>query len=320
MMSWKSVLVGVKEYALITLGILMYVVAWCIFLAPNNLVGGGVTGIASIIQYATHGKITIGYTYFAVNALLLLLATRTLGKGFGAKTIYAMVLASVGLNVFQSVIPHQVIQSLALDNGKLISSVVGAIMVGVGIGISMSQGGSSGGTDIIALMINKNHNISPGRLMMMMDVVIILSSMLFPSYTADGSLMPFTEKFITIIYGYLMVGIENMSLDMYLSGTKQSVQLFVLSKKYAEIADYISTELKRGVTVLDGKGWFTKQEAQVLMIITRRADLNIFLRAIKNIDPRAFLSVSNVMGVYGEGFDTIKGGGSIKRKKVSIKR
>ena len=239
MMSWKSVLVGVKEYALITLGILMYVVAWCIFLAPNNLVGGGVTGIASIIQYATHGKITIGYTYFAVNALLLLLATRTLGKGFGAKTIYAMVLASVGLNVFQSVIPHQVIQSLALDNGKLISSVVGAIMVGVGIGISMSQGGSSGGTDIIALMINKNHNISPGRLMMMMDVVIILSSMLFPSYTADGSLMPFTEKFITIIYGYLMVGIENMSLDMYLSGTKQSVQLFVLSKKYAEIADFV---------------------------------------------------------------------------------
>ncbi|MBQ7269705.1 MAG: YitT family protein [Bacteroidales bacterium] len=313
-MNWKKVLTGVKEYALITLGILMYVIAWCIFLAPNNLVGGGVTGIASIIQYATHGKITIGYTYFTVNAVLLLLAMKTLGRSFGAKTIYAMVLASVGLNVFQSIIPQEVIQSLALENGKLISSIIGAVMVGVGIGISMSQGGSSGGTDIIALMINKKRNISPGRLMMMMDVVIILSSMLFPSYTPDGTLMPFTEKFVTIIYGYLMVGIENMSLDMYLSGTRQSVQMFVLSKKYAEIADYITTELKRGVTVLDGKGWFTKQEAQVLMIITRRSDLNLFLRAIKSIDSRAFLSVSNVMGVYGEGFDAIKGG-AIKRKK-----
>ena len=313
-MDGKRILTGVKEYALITLGILMYVMAWCVFLAPNNLVGGGVTGIAAIIQYATHGKITIGYTYFTVNAVLLLLAMRALGKSFGAKTIYAMVLASVGLNVFQSIIPHEVIQSLALDNGKLISAVMGAIIVGVGIGISMSQGGSSGGTDIIALMINKKHNISPGRLMMMMDVVIILSSMLFPSYTEDGTLMPLTDKIVTIVYGYLMVGIENMSLDMYLSGTKQSVQLFVLSKKYAEIADYITTELKRGVTVLDGKGWFTKQQAQVLMIITRRSDLNLFLRAIKSIDSSAFLSVSNVMGVYGEGFDTIKGR-TIKRKK-----
>ncbi len=315
-MNWKVVLTGVKEYAVITLGILMYVLAWCIFLAPNNLVGGGVTGIAAIIQYATHGAVKIGYTYFAVNAVLLLLAMRSLGKSFGAKTIYAMIVASVGLSAFQDMIPQEVIQSLALDNGKLISSVVGAIFVGVGIGISMSQGGSSGGTDIIALMINKKRNISPGRLMMMMDVVIILSSMLFPSYTPDGKLMPFTEKFITIIYGYLMVGVENMALDMYLSGTKQSVQMFVLSKHYAEIADYITTELKRGVTVLDGKGWFTKQEAQVLMIITRRSDLNLFLRAIKSIDPRAFLSVSNVMGVYGEGFDTIKGA-SIKRKKKS---
>lgn len=315
-MDWKKILTGVKEYALITLGILLYVLAWCIFLAPNNLVGGGVTGIAAIIQYATHGTVKIGYTYFAVNAVLLMLAMRSLGKSFGAKTIYAMIVASLGLSVFQNVIPAEVIKSLALDNGKLISSLVGSILVGVGIGISMSQGGSSGGTDIIALMINKKRNISPGRLMMMMDVVIILSSMLFPSYTADGSLMPFTDKFITIIYGYLMVGIENMALDMYLSGSKQSVQMFVLSKKYAEIADYITTELKRGVTVLDGKGWFTKQEAQVLMIITRRSDLNLFLRAIKSIDPRAFLSVSNVMGVYGEGFDTIKGK-DIKRKKIS---
>lgn len=314
MISGKAFLNSVKEYALITFGILLYVIAWCIFLAPNNLVGGGVTGIASIVQYATHGKITIGYTYFTVNAVLLLISMRSLGKSFGAKTIYAMALASVGLSLFQELIPHELIKSLALDNGKFISSVVGALMVGVGIGISMSQGGSSGGTDIIALMINKKRNISPGRLMMMMDVVIILSSMLFPSYTPDGELMPFTEKFITIIYGYLMVGVENMALDLYLSGTKQSVQLFILSKKYAEIADCITREMRRGVTVLDGKGWYTKQEAQVLMIITRRSDLNLFLHAVKAIDPNAFLSVSTVMGVYGEGFDAIKGG-TLKRKK-----
>ena len=179
-------------------------------------------------------------------------------------------------------------------------------MVGVGIGLTMSQGGSSGGTDIIALIVNKYRNVSPGRMILLMDVVIILSSMLVPSYTADGALLPWTEKVTTVVYGFILVMVNSTVIDLYLSGSRQSVQVFILSKKYEQIADTITHELRRGVTVLDGKGWYTKHNTEVLMVITRKTDLSILLRAIKSIDPDAFLSVSSVTGVYGKGFDQIK--------------
>lgn len=302
----KSFWIVLKEYALITFGILLYVVGWSTFLVPNNLVGGGVTGIASIVQYATSGTIKIGYTYFAVNALLLIAALYFLGRNFGGKTIYAIIIASVGLNVVQSLIPAEIVKMLSLDNGKLMSTIMGGLMVGVGVGFTMSQGGSTGGTDIIALIINKYRNVSPGRMLLMLDTVIILSSLFFPSYTPSGELVPLPEKVTTVVYGFILVGIVSTVLDMYLAGSKQSVQLFILSKKYEEIADAITQDLHRGVTVLDGKGWYTKNSTEVLMVITRKADLNIMLRCIKSIDPGAFLSVSSVTGVYGQGFDTIK--------------
>ena len=304
--STKKVLTFIKEYFLVTVGITLYVLGWSIFLVPNNLVGGGVTGLASIIQYATHGAIKIGTTYFVLNIGLLIAAIFTLGKGFGGKTVYAIVLASVGLNLLQVIIPPEIPQILAIDNGKLMSTIMGGIIVGVGIGISMSQGGSTGGTDIIALIVNKYRNVSPGRMILAMDAVIILSSLLVPSYTAAGDLMPWPEKITTVVYGFILVVICSTVLDMYLAGSKQSVQLFILSEKYAEIADAITHELHRGVTVLDGKGWYTQKNTEVLMVMTRKTDLNILLRYIKNIDPNAFLSVSSVTGVYGKGFETIK--------------
>lgn len=305
-MNKKSVLTIFKEYSLITLGILLYVTGWAVFLVPNNLVGGGVSGVASIIQYGTRGFIKIGTTYFVINAILLVIALFTLGKSFGGKTVFAVILASVGLNVFQDLIPAEIIQTLAVDNGKLMSTIMGGIMVGVGIGLTMSQGGSSGGTDIIALIVNKYRNVSPGRMILLMDVVIILSSMLVPSYTADGALLPWTEKVTTVVYGFILVMVNSTVIDLYLSGSRQSVQVFILSKKYEQIADTITHELRRGVTVLDGKGWYTKHSTEVLMVITRKTDLSILLRAIKSIDPDAFLSVSSVTGVYGKGFDQIK--------------
>lgn len=305
-MNKKSILTIFKEYSLITLGILLYVTGWSVFLVPNNLVGGGVSGVASIIQYGTRGFIKIGTTYFVINAILLVIALFTLGKSFGGKTVFAVILASVGLNVFQDLIPAEIIQTLAIDNGKLMSTIMGGIMVGVGIGLTMSQGGSSGGTDIIALIVNKYRNVSPGRMILLMDVVIILSSMLVPSYTADGALLPWTEKVTTVVYGFILVMVNSTVIDLYLSGSRQSVQVFILSKKYEQIADTITHELRRGVTVLDGKGWYTKHSTEVLMVITRKTDLSILLRAIKSIDPDAFLSVSSVTGVYGKGFDQIK--------------
>ena len=304
--SKSKFLVSVKEYLLITVGILSYVLGWTIFLVPNNLVGGGVTGLSSIIQYATGGAVKIGYSYFAINVVLLIAALFLLGRSFGAKSVYAIILASVGLNVFQTVIPQDIVQTLAIDNGKLMSVIIGGIMAGVGIGITISQGGSTGGTDIIALIVNKYRNVSPGRMILSMDVVIILSSLLVPSYTPAGALVPFTEKIITVVYGLILITVCSTVLDLYLSGSKQSVQVFILSHKYQEIADTITRDLRRGVTALEGKGWYTQSEMQVLMVITRKTDLNILLKMIKSIDPDAFLSVSSVTGVYGKGFETIK--------------
>ena len=305
-MEAKKILRGIKEYFLITLGILLYVLGWAIFLVPNNLIGGGVTGIASIVQYATDGAVKMGYTYFVINAGLLIAALFVIGKNFGVKSVYAIILASVGLNVFQGIIPQSFIQSMALDNGKLMSTIMGGIMVGVGIGMSLSQGGSTGGTDIIALMINKYRNISLGRLILFMDVAIILSSLLVPSYTADGQLVPFVQKLTTVVYGLILIAVCTSVLDIYMAGSKQSVQLFVFSKKYQELADAITRDLHRGVTVLEGQGWYTKSEAHVLIVLMRKTDLSVVLRYIKSIDPDAFLSITSVSGVYGKGFDKIK--------------
>ena len=300
----NKALVFIKEYLLITLGILLYVLGWTVFLVPNNLVGGGVTGIASIIQYAT--GIKIGYSYFAINAVLLVAALFLLGRSFGAKTVYAIILASVGLNLFQTLIPHDIVQTLSLDNGKLMSVIIGGIMAGVGIGMTISQGGSTSGTDIIALIVNKYRNVSPGRMILGLDVVIILSSLLVPSFLPDGSQVPFTDKFVNVVYGLILISICSTVLDLYLSGSKQSVQLFILSHKYEEIADVVTRDLHRGVTALNGKGWYSKQDTQVLMVLTRKTDLKILLKMVKSIDPDAFLSVSSVTGVYGKGFETIK--------------
>lgn len=316
----KSALSVTREYAFITLGILMYVVGWTIFLVPNNLVGGGVTGVASIVQYATSGVLKIGYTYFAVNTILLVIALFTLGKGFGFKTVYAIILASVGLNLCQEIIPDAICQTLAVDNGKLMSVIMGGIMSGVGIGFCMSVGGSTGGTDIIALIVNKYRGVSPGRMILWMDVVIILSSLIVPSYTSSGELLPFTEKITTVVYGLILITVNSTVLDLFLQGSKQSVQLFILSRKYEEIADLITCDLHRGVTVLDGQGWYTKQSTHVLMVLTRKTDLNIMLKYIKSIDPDAFLSVSTVTGVYGRGFDQIRQGKAVPKSRKNIQK
>ena len=291
---------------------------------PNNLVGGGVSGISSMIQYATGGAIQMGYSYFVLNAILIILAMVVIGMGFGAKTIYAIILASVGLRFLPDLIPTEIIQTLALQNGKLMSTLCGGLMAGIGIGMSISNGGSTGGTDIIALIYTKYRNVSPGKVILYIDFVIILSSLLIPSIVPDldpatgkqligpdgeplTHLMPFAEKVTTVIYGLILVTVNGRVIDSYLSGSQQSVQLFILSKHYAEIADSITHDLHRGVTVLDGKGWYTKEPAEVLMVITRKTDVNLFLRQIKAIDPNAFLSVSSVNGVYGRGFEAIKG-------------
>lgn len=293
-----------KEYALVTLGVVSYALGWTIFLLPNNLVGGGVSGFASIVMYAT--GISMGVTYFVLNVLLLLIGTKILGTGFGGKTIYAIIMTSVMLSIMPKSIPSDFIQEFATSNGKLICTILGGVIAGFGIGLSISQGGSTGGTDIIALLWCKFYPASPGRVILIIDVGIILSSLLFPSYTDSGELLGFSDKLAIVVYGLIQVTVSGYAVDLYLSGSKQSVQAFIFTKKVSEMADAIAFDMKRGVTVLPAKGWYSKEEKQVLMVVTRKADLNLLLRYVKTIDPDAFLSVSSVMGVYGQGFDTIK--------------
>lgn len=305
---------AVKDYLLISLGILFYTGGWTFFLMPKNLVGGGVTGIGVILEYAT--GFPVSYTYLLMNLLLLVASFFILGKGFGAKTIYAILLTTLCFR-FMGQIPGVQEFAAKLTGDSLIAVLMGGVMSGIGIGMSISVGGSTGGTDIIALIYTKFRNVSPGKVIFALDVVIICSSLLVPSYqVVDGveTLVDWPDKVLAVVFGFLLVVITSSVLDMYLSGSKQSVQLFILSKKSEEIADAITTQLHRGVTMLDGMGWYTKEPTKVLMVITRKTDLNLMLRYIKALDPHAFLSVSSVNGVFGKGFDAIKGESKVRKK------
>lgn len=293
-----------REYGLVSFGVVSYALGWSIFLLPNNLIGGGVSGFASIVFYAT--GIPMGVTYLVLNILLLLIGTKILGTGFGGKTIYAVLATAAMLAVMPGMIPKDFIHEFALSNGKLICTILGGIIAGLGIGLSISQGGSTGGTDIVALLWCKYHAASPGRVILVVDVVIILSSLLFPSYTDSGEVLPFAEKLAVVVYGLIQVTVSGYAVDMYLSGSKQSVQAFIFTKKVEEMADAVALDMKRGVTIIPAKGWYSKEAKEVIMVVTRKSDLNLLLRYVKTIDPDAFLSVSSVMGVYGKGFDTIK--------------
>ena len=303
--SWFSV---VKAYLLITFGVTLYALGWAMFLTPNSMIGGGVTGFSAILEDAFGLPISI--TYFILNILLLVIGTRILGTGFGFKTIYAIIMTSIMLAVTKDHIPTDFIAEFSQDS-KIVCTVLGGIMAGVGIGLSMSQGGSTGGTDIIALIWCKFKPASPGKVILIIDIIIILSSLLFPSYTAQGELMAYPEKVAIVVYGLIQVTVCGYAIDLYISGSKQSVQAFIFTKKVNEMADAIAFDMKRGVTVLPAKGWYSKEDKQVIMVVTRKTDLNLLFRYVKSIDPEAFLSVSSVMGVYGQGFDTIK----VKSKK-----
>jgi uncharacterized membrane-anchored protein YitT (DUF2179 family) len=236
----------------------------------------------------------------------LIIAIKILGTGFGGKTIYAIAMTGICLNIFPNLVPMEFINEFAVSNGKLICTVLGGIIAGVGIGISISQGGSTGGTDIIALLWCKFRNGSPGRVILIIDVMIIISSIMIPSYTEAGELLPFSEKLAVVVYGLIQVTVSGYAVDLYLSGSKQSVQAFIFTKKYQEMADAIAFDMKRGVTVIPAKGWYSKEDFNVVMVVTRKSDLNLLLRYVKTIDSEAFLSVSSAMGVYGKGFDAIK--------------
>ena len=297
-MEKNKVFATLKSYAIITVGLILYVLAWVVFIMPHQLVGGGVTGISAVIQYCT--GFHVSYSFFIINGILLLIALKILGPAFGVKTVYAMVVTTLLLRFLPMVIPQEFIQIIALDNGKLLSVIIGGMLSALGISLTFSQGGSSGGTDIVALMITKYRAISPGKILLILDIFIIGSSLIVPTEGSWG------VRVANLVYGYVMAGVFSVALDLFVSGSKQSVQIFIFSKNYQKIADRITTDVHRGVTALDGKGWYTKTESTVLVVVARKQELKFLLNLIKEEDPQAFISVASVSGVYGSGFDVIK--------------
>ena len=277
----------IMDYAIMFIGLSLYAFSWILFLVPAKITGGGISGLAAVIFYST--KIPIGLTFFAINVVLVAVAMKILGASFGIKTIFSMVVLSLLFSIPPELFPGAII------NDNFLSSVLGGMFGGVGIGLVFSRGGSTGGTDIIAMIINKYKNISPGRIIMYCDVIIIGSSY-FLVHSLDK-----------MVYGFVSMAVVSYTIDAFLSGSNASAQIFIFSPKYEEIANVINFESKRGVTILNGTGWYTQQEAKVLMTIVRKKETSVLFRKVKEIDPDAFISMASVMGVYGQGFDKIKG-------------
>ncbi len=293
----NKILTSVIDYLVMTVGSVIFCMAWTSFLIPNGLASGGLTGLCTILQYGT--GLPVGISYPVLNVLLLIMGFLVLGKAFGVKTIFVIALTSILFDVLP-----QFPQLVVMMDEKLLVALVGAAMEAVGIGVIMLRGGSTGGTDIIAMMINKFWPISTGRVYLITDFVIIMSLLFVPD-----------KGIVYLIYAYVVCIGFSLGIDFVLMGNKSTVQILVFSSKYKEIADYVITYQARGVTALQSVGWYSQKESKVLLIVARKTEMNGILNEIKNIDKRAFISVSSAMSVFGEGFEEVKTGVKLKKKE-----
>ena len=295
--SAKRILSVIWDYAIVTVGTLLYCMGWTSFLIPNGIASGGGTGLCTIVYFAT--GIPVSYSFFVLNALLLIIGFIALGKGFGFKTIYVILLSTVLFKIlpeFDSLVAH--------FDERLVVAVVGGIVEAVGIGIVLLRGGSSGGTDIAAMIVNKYWPVSPGKVYLYTDLVIIAPGLLIPGKTVED-----------MIYGYATMVTFSFMIDAILLGRKSSVQILVFSDKYDEVADFIIKNMDRGVTALYARGWYSQKDNKVLLIVAYKTQLHQIVSAIKRIDSKAFVSVSTATSVYGEGFEEIKTGIKLKQKE-----
>lgn len=294
--SFRSIL---EDYAIITVGVFLYTFAWADMLIPNGIASGGLTGACTILNFAT--GIPVYLSYIVVNTLLILLGTIVLGKSFGFKTLYAIGLSTLGLDILAGM------ENLYLffDN-KLLLVVVAAIIESIGITFILARGGSTGGTDIVALIVNKFWPVSLGKVFLALDLFIIASVLLIPGKTVED-----------MVYGYVAMVIFSVFVDWVLLGRNSTWQIMVFSNKYKEIADTVIHDLNRGVTALDAQGWYSGESKKVLLILVRKPELHTITKTVKEIDPSAFVTVSSASTVYGEGFDEMKTGINLKLKKKS---
>ncbi len=283
----------ILSYVFITFGLFLYAFGWSAFLIPSEIIGGGVSGVSSIIYLLSGQRIPVGITNLIINGVLLLVALKLLGARFGINTVYGVVVSSAFFILLQQVIKIQNIIHVS-EFDPFMCTVIGGALSGAGIGLAFSRGGNSGGTDIIALIVNKYYNITPGKVILILDVFIIASS-----YTISHSI----ER---VVYGYIQMGVMAYTLDLVLEGAKQSYQILVFSKATDEIAERIGKQVGRGVTLLYAWGWYSKSDQKVLLVVAQKADKQAILEIVKEIDDHAFISLAKTYGVFGENFEKLK--------------
>lgn len=283
----------VKDYFFITLGCVIYCLGFCLFMLPYEFTPGGMTGVSAIIYYAT--GFPAQYTYFIINAILLAAGLKILGFKFFTKTIYATLTITLFLGIFQELLrqPDGTLMRVAGDE-TFMAAVLGACIEGAALGLVFINNGSTGGTDIIAAIVNKYRNVTMGRMLMYLDLIIVSSSFIV------------FHDWYKLVSGYVILILSMLVIDYTMTSASQSVQFTIISSKPDEIAAAICDEAHRGVTVLHGEGWYSKQERRVLIVMARRRESPLIFRLIKHIDSQAFVSQTKVVGVYGEGFDHIK--------------
>ncbi|MBP7293936.1 MAG: YitT family protein [Bacteroides sp.] len=288
-LSKSDVLIELRDYFLITIGLICYAFGWSAFLLPYQITTGGVTGISAIIYYAS--GVPIQYSYFIINAILMTAAIKILGPKFSIKTTYAIFMLTFLLWFFQQLIGNTQIIGVGQD---FMACIIGATMCGAGLGIVFINNGSTGGTDIIAAVVNKYRDVTFGRMILYCDIVII-SSCYFVF-----------NDWRRVVFGFVTLVVISYVLDLIVNSARQSVQFLIFSKEYQQIADRIIADTHRGVTVLNGTGWYSKNDVKVLVVLAKKSQSIEIFRLVKDIDPNAFISQSSVIGVYGEGFDRIK--------------
>lgn len=289
----------IKDYALIAVGVILYALGVTVFMLPYGLTTGGVAGISSIVYYVTGLEVQV--TYIAINVCFLLVAVKVLGIRFCLKTIYAVFLMTFVLWLLQRIVEvpdpanpgKMMLPKLIGEEAHFMACVLGAIICGIGLTFCFENNGSTGGTDIIAAIVNKYKTMSLGTVIMACDVVIISSCYFI------------FHDWFRVIYGFVMLFICSLTLDYCIRRQHQSVQFMIFSRNYQKLADAIN-DTGHGVTILEGEGWYTKSERKVIISIVRKRDSNVIFRMIKSIDPYAFVSMSEAQGVYGESFDKMK--------------
>ena len=287
-MKKKSIVKELRDYLMITIAMVSYCIGWNVFLLPNNITTGGVPGISSVVYWGT--GIPVQVTYFVINAFLLIAALKILGWKFCVKTIYAVVV----LTSLTALARHNLADTHLLSDQPFMASIIGAIFCGSGVGLGLANNGSTGGTDIVAAIVNKYRDISLGRVIMLCDIVIITSSYLV------------LHNWEQVIYGYVVLMVTAFCIDQVVNSMRRSVQFFIISDKYREIASRIAVYPHRGATVIEAHGFYTGHQVKMLFIMAKRRESNTIFQIINDIDPRAVVTQTNVIGVYGEGFDKFK--------------